>query len=205
MNKRIVYSAIACVCGKCLRHVPQGSAIWYEGGLSNVDGCPQCDDDCRNFSASARTAYVAQTRSTADNKCKRCDRPKGYTPAGKCLADVIHDRDICYDHDSPYCRAVDWRKRALDSEAAHAATTAKLGVAVACLLDWDAHACNSYRPGGLDRVLADADGAQAGEAWAAAVAFIEGCEAAEVRPDRHALYVAMRDAFAKVDARRGGG
>lgn len=46
-NKRIVFSAIPCTCGNCLAAVPQGSAIWYEGRLSDVEGCPKCDPDCQ--------------------------------------------------------------------------------------------------------------------------------------------------------------
>lgn len=52
--KRIVQTAIGCYCGKCLKNVSPGAFIWYEGGLSNVDGCEECDADCKAASTNGR-------------------------------------------------------------------------------------------------------------------------------------------------------
>lgn len=59
-NKRIVQSAIGCTCGNCLRSIPAGSWIWYEGGLANVDGCPKCDEDCKKKQSEERRATGAR-------------------------------------------------------------------------------------------------------------------------------------------------
>jgi hypothetical protein len=70
VEKTIVRSDQPCTCGKCKRTVPRGSAIVYAGGLSDVEGCHYCDDDCRKLSRVGMNKRARDFKH--ENDAQRC-------------------------------------------------------------------------------------------------------------------------------------
>jgi predicted nucleic acid-binding Zn-ribbon protein len=196
------------VCGKCgcsTRHTAETTA--------SRCSCLNCVRGQRCLHAPAPT----RNTSTPEGHARVYDEV--YRALTKATSDLTTANEEIARRQEKYESAAVYARRV---EVAHAATTAKLGRAVAALRDAMTPA-NDSMPNSVrvmlavNTILADAESAAAGEAWAAAAAIAEYITRNKVamlfervdgdyRPAGIGIHVTkLIEALAKVDARRGGG